>query len=95
MRTWTLLIVGLVAVLPAVVFALVFTSWDTFVLVSLLTGAILELVAGVLIQGDAAPRDPEENLRQMKANQYGYVAGLEVPTTPTAGEPCSSASRRW
>jgi hypothetical protein len=33
----------------------------------------------VLVQGEAKPRTPEENLRQMKANQYGYVAGLEAP----------------
>ena len=87
MRMRTLLIIGTVAVAPAVVLALVFTSWDAFVLISLLTGVLLEFGAGVLIQGGAGPRDPEENLRQMKANQYGYVAGLEVPTDARSWRP--------
>ena len=80
MKTRTLLIVGAAAIAPAIVVGLVLTSWDWFVLVCLGTGVVLLIGAAVIVQGEAEPRSPEENLRQMKANQYGYVAGLEVPT---------------
>ena len=84
MRTRTLLVIGAAAIVPAIVVGLVLTSWDAFVLVCLLTGVALAIGAGVMVQGEASPRSPEENLRQMKANQYGYVAGLEVPTEARA-----------
>ena len=80
MKKLTLLIIGAAAIAPAVVVGLVLASWDWFVLVCLGTGVVLAIGAAILIQGEAEPRSPEENLRQMKANQYGYVAGLEVPT---------------
>jgi len=87
MRTQTMLIIGGVAVVPAVVVALVFASWDALVLASLSTGVVLEIGAAVMIQGDANPRAPEENLSQMKANRQGYVAGVEVPSDASGWKP--------
>ena len=80
MKKSTLLIVGALCILPSVIAGLVLWSWDTFVLVCLATGMVLIVGATMLIHGEASPRTPEENLRQMKANQYGYVAGVELPT---------------
>ena len=93
MRTRTLLIIGVAAIAPAVVVGFAFASWDWFVFGCLIIGAVLAIGAGVLVQGEAPPRSPEENLRQMKANQYGYVAGLKVcRLTCVVGDRCSSAS---
>ena len=80
MKTRTLLIIGAAAIVPAIIVGFVVSSWDWFVLACLIIGATLAVGAAVLTQGEAPPRAPEENLRQMKANQYGYVAGLESPT---------------
>lgn len=74
-----LLVIGSVGVLPGVVVGLVLRSWDGFVLTCLGVGLLVEVAVTMAIHGQAPPRSPEENLRQMKANQYGYVAGVEVP----------------
>jgi hypothetical protein len=84
-RTW--LIAGVVAIVPALSVGLVTASWDWFVLICIATGVALGIGASIVIQGEAPPRSPEENLRQMKANQYGYVAGLEVPTEVRSWRP--------
>jgi hypothetical protein len=78
---------GLLAVIPAVVFGFAFRSWDLFALVCLATGVLVEIGATMAIHGDAEPRSPEASMVQMKANQYGYVAGLELPTDGRSWRP--------
>ena len=78
---------GLLGVVPAVVAGLVFHSWDLFALVCLATGVLVEVGATMAIHGDAEPRSPEASMVQMKANQYGYVAGLELPTDARSWRP--------
>ncbi len=80
MKKSTLLVVGALCLAPSVIAGLVLRSWDVFVLACLATGVALLIGSTMLIHGEASPRRPEENLRQMKANQYGYVAGVELPT---------------
>ena len=43
--------------------------------------------AVLAIHGDAEPRSPEASMVMMKANQYGYVAGLELPTDAASWRP--------
>jgi hypothetical protein len=78
---------GLLGVVPAVVVGLVFRSWDLFALVCLATGVLVEIGATMAIHGDAEPRSPEASMVMMKANQYGYVAGLELPTDARSWRP--------
>jgi hypothetical protein len=78
---------GLLAPVPAVVVGLAFRSWDLFALVCLATGVVVEIGATMAIHGDAAPRSPEASMVMMKANQYGYVAGLELPTDAKSWRP--------
>jgi hypothetical protein len=78
---------GLLAVVPAVVVGVIFHSWDLFALVSLATGVLVEIGATMAIHGAAEPRSPEASMVQMKANQYGYVAGLELPTDARSWRP--------
>ena len=78
---------GLVGVLPAVVVGLVFSSWDLIALVCLATGVLVEVGATMAIHGEAEPRSPEASMVMMKANQYGYVAGLELPTDARSWRP--------
>jgi uncharacterized membrane protein YccC len=87
MKTRTALVIGIVAIVPAAIIGVATASWALFTLVCIATGLVLGVGASILVLGQAPPRDPDENLRQMKANQYGYVAGLESPTQARAFRP--------
>jgi len=83
----SLLLLGCVAIVAAGVVGLVFWSVGWFAVSCFGLGIVIELIVSVGIHGDAPSRTPEENLMQMKANQYGYVAGLELPTDAASWRP--------
>ena len=83
----SLLLLGCVAIVPAGVVGLVFSSVGWFAVSCLGLGIVIEFVVTVGIHGDAPSRTPEENLMQMKANQYSYVAGVELPTDAASWRP--------
>ena len=84
MSSSRLLLVGVVFIVPAIVIGALLRSWDAFTLACLATGLALLVVSTMLIHGTSSPRSPDENLRQMKANQYAHVDAIEVPADPRA-----------
>lgn len=83
----SLLLLGCVAIVATAVVGLVCWSFGSFALSCLGLGVVIEIIVTVGIHGDAPSRTPEENLMQMKANQYGYVAGVELPTDAASWRP--------
>ncbi len=87
MSARTLLLLGCVAIAVAAVVGVVLSSFGWFALSCLGLGVIIETVVTMGIHGNAPSRTPEANLMQMKANQYGYVAGVELPTDAVSWRP--------